>query len=100
MHLISQLWMLPAHVALKHDFYIFLPLVGFLTAIESRFVPVQGRNQKRYNISEFVTDLQHLKEQLFLFQKWDSATQVANFCACKLTHKELVNHLSFHVSHY
>lgn len=76
MHLISQLWMLPAHEALITDFYIFLPLVvGFLIAIENRFVPVQGINPEHYDISEFVTDLQHLKEQLLLFQNWDSATQ-------------------------
>lgn len=76
MHLTSQLWMLPAHAALICDFYTFLSLVvDFLTATEIRFVPVQGRNPEHYNISEFVPDLQHLKEQLFLFQNWDSATQ-------------------------
>lgn len=59
--------MLPAHTALILDFCIFLSLFfDFLTAIEIRFVPVQGRNQGHYNIGEFVTDLQHLKEQLYL----------------------------------
>lgn len=79
MHLSSQLWTLPAHAGFaekRTTWYIFLPLVvDFLTDFEIRFVPVQGKNLEHYNISEFVSDLQHLKEQLSLCQNWDSATQ-------------------------
>lgn len=63
----------PCRVCWEENYMIYFPTS--CCWFPHRFVPVQGQNLEHYNISEFVSDLQHLKEQLSLCQNWDSATQ-------------------------